>query len=457
MSNSITHPTRSRLVAGPTLSTTFALVLILCAILLPAPRLSLAARTETPEAGTGAGLASRPSVAGPDAPARDENVTPHLLAAAYYNVGGNLSATLTLNNKGPQPFEAQPTFFSLSGERLDVPAVTVGANSFKVVDLREYALTGTPFEEGSLQVVYQGHPLEMGAQVKLVDAGRSLMFEEQLVEPAAMFFSTRLEGVWWLPSRGCDVRLVLSNTTDAPLPVTARAADTAPKQRELLTLTLAPHETRVLNLPQDLTGKNGGTLAGAFGVSLEHSGARGALLGRALIQEPEAGYSLSGEFIDPGNAKSSRLDGAGLRLGSAGGETLTPVAVARNVSPVETTLVGRVPYTLADGSAGVVVLPSTRLAPGEVKIVDVGAAIRRGGPVRGVASAGLEFEYGGEPGGIVMSALSASRNHNQVFRVPLINSAAMPSSTGGYPWFIEGNSSTRVYIKNTTGAPHDYI
>jgi hypothetical protein len=49
---------------------------------------------------------------------------PHLLAALYYKVGNNMTATLMLNNKGSEPVEVKPTLFSLTGERLEVAPVT---------------------------------------------------------------------------------------------------------------------------------------------------------------------------------------------------------------------------------------------------------------------------------------------------------------------------------------------
>ncbi len=204
-----------------------------------------------------------------------EPATPHVLAAAYYRTGDDLRTTLMLNNKSPYPAKAQPTLFSLSGERLDLAPVTVAANSFSEIDLREQIGANEAFRQGSLQVLYHGQDLMMGSQVKMIDAARSLVFDEQLVEPAAMFASTRLEGVWWLPSPHSEMRLALSNTTDAPLTVTARVGGIEPPQREPLTLTLSPHETRLFELPQDMDGHHDGTLSRIGGVSLEHTGKPG--------------------------------------------------------------------------------------------------------------------------------------------------------------------------------------
>ena len=62
---------------------------------------------------------------------------PHLLAASYYNVGNNLTATLMLNNKGPEPVEVKPTLFSLTGERLEAAPVIVEGESFRNINLRD--------------------------------------------------------------------------------------------------------------------------------------------------------------------------------------------------------------------------------------------------------------------------------------------------------------------------------
>ncbi|MGH9960803.1 MAG: hypothetical protein ACREBC_27405, partial [Pyrinomonadaceae bacterium] len=54
-----------------------------------------------------------------------------------------------------------------------------------------------------------------------------------------------------------------------------------------------------------------------------------------------------------------------------------------------------------------------------------------------------------------MSALSLSSSWTQVFRVPL-KDANLSTSTGIYPWSLDGNSSPVVYIKNVTNSPQEY-
>jgi hypothetical protein len=219
---------------------------------------------------------------------------------------------------------------------------------------------------------------------------------------------------------------------------------------------LSPHETRLLHVQQDIFGNDHGAMSRLGGISVEHNGPAGAVLARGFAQESGKGYSLALQFADPQGAKSSAYQGAGLRLGVAGCEELTPVAVAYNAGTEEATVMGRMPYTMSDGGTAELSLPEVRLSPGESREIDVAAAITNASVPADVSAAGLEFEYSTGPGSVQMTALSVGTSGNQLFRVPLWDVPAQRSGTGGYPWRIAGNSSTFVYLKNTTDQPQDY-
>jgi len=378
---------------------------------------------------------------------------PHVLAASYYSLNNDLSATLVLSNQGPHSMNIAVTLFNLIGDRLVVPPITLEGNTVRGFDLSEWTGSSSTFREGSLQVSYNGHDMELGGLVKLVDANRSLIFDEELNEPM-MFASSRLEGIWWLPSHKTQMLLAVSNTTDAPLSVNINVDGVSPKQKESKVLTLGSHETRVMRV-QDFAENGRGTLSKIGGISINHSGSPGALLARALIAEPETGYSSVVEFSDPQTAKSSRLDGAGLRIGKIAGEQLTQAAVARNVGDSSSVITGRIAYAMSDGSTNEVSLPQVHLAAGEVREVNLAEAIKASG-LRSVAAAGLQFEYSSQPGSVIMSARSVSESGNQVFRVPLVDAKAQENSTGKYPWMIQDSASTFVYLKNTTDHPQKY-
>lgn len=360
-----------------------------------------------------------------------------------------------LNNKGPQPIEVRPTLFSLSGERLEASPVVVKGESFRNFDLREFgALPGTPFEEGNLQLFHTGPDLVIGAQLYLVDETNSLSFDEKLVEFKTVP-STQLESVWWLPSRHSDVSLVLSNTSEQTVSanVVINAGTSHP---QAVDLNLAPHETRVIKVDREKGDPAVGFKDGVGTASIHHTEANGALIARALVEDQHSGYSFSAQFYYPQGGKSSAYQGVGLRLSTATGEQLTPVVVARNVGNEPTELTGRLPYTMTDGTVGVAQLPQAHLNPGEAARLDVEGAIRREIRPKKIAAASIEFDYTTTPGSVVMAAESVSRDGNQVFRVPMWDVPAQRNGTGGYPWFIEGSSSTYVYIKNVTEKEQKY-
>jgi hypothetical protein len=380
---------------------------------------------------------------------------PHFLAASFYKVTNNLTATLMLNNKGPQPIEVRPTLFSLSGEKLEAPPVVVEGESFRNFDLKEFgALPGTPFEEGSLQLFHRGPDLVIGAQLYLVDETNSLSFDEKLVE-FKTGPSTQLESVWWLPTKQANVSLILSNTSEQTISANT-VINAGTPHPQALDVTLAPHETRVIRVNRQKEGAAERFRDDVGSASIHHTEANGALIARALVEDQNSGYSFSAQFYYPQGGKSSAYQGAGLRLSTATGQELTPIVVARNVGDEPTELTGRLPYKMTDGTVGVVQLPKARLNPGEATSLDVERAIRREIRSKKISAASIEFDYTTAPGSVVMTAESVSSDGNQVFRVPMWDVPAQRNGTGGYPWFIEGSSSTYVYIKNVTDKEQKY-
>ncbi|HEX7331819.1 MAG TPA: hypothetical protein VF290_09975 [Pyrinomonadaceae bacterium] len=386
----------------------------------------------------------------------DGNNKPHPLAGSYYTINNNFSAKLLLNNKGPLPIEVQPTLFSLNGDRFDAQPVIVDANSHRFEDFADWAaIAGEQFREGSIHLFHRGKDLVLGAQIYLTDETHSLSFDEKLTELRKPG-SSRLAGVWWLPSPKGEVNLVLSNTTSTMLSVSTTIRGESPKRESGTTVDVGPHETKVLNIERDLFRREQGAMSSFGAISIEHNGASGTLLARAMALYVPRGFSLPIQFTDPATAKSNNLQGAGLRLASIARESLSPTVVVHNAGGTETTLNGRVPYAATGGSEGDVILPQVKLSPGETKVIDIALYVKAHGVSSEVTAAGLEFQYTGELGSVITSAFSVSRSGNQVFRVPLWDIAAQRSGTGGYPWYIEGDSSTVIYIKNVTDETQNY-
>ncbi len=369
---------------------------------------------------------------------------------SYYSLQENQSAKLLLNNKGSLPLVAHARLFSMSGQRFDVAPVTVAPESFQMINLADWAQAAGPeFNEGSIQVFHLGRDLVLGSQIYLVDEAHSLSFDEKLVEKGG-FKSAKLEGLWWLPAPGGEVRLALANTSDSALTAIVTAEGKTPNRNGTETVFLDPHETRVIDIQSDVFDRADGAMSRLGSISIQHSGTPGALLARGMAQDSAKGYSLAIQFGDPTTGKSAKLQGVGFRVGQAGSESLTPIVIARNVGNATTTGTGRFRYTRSNGSEATITLPQVVLSPGELDDIDVARVVREHGNQSLQATGSLEFEYSTAAGSVTMTALSVGGT--QVFRVPMWDVYAQKSATGGYPWHLDGASSTIVYIKNAE--PH---
>src|SRR5215471_6716613 len=112
----------------------------------------------------------------------------------------------------------------------------------------------------------------------MMDEAARLIFDEQLVEPAMMFRSSRLEGVCALPVKQCQAEVCFSNTTDAPLTVAVTVKGAPSLQSLPSPITLQAHETR----KELLAARAGGELPEVVGVSVVYQGQPGALLARGM-------------------------------------------------------------------------------------------------------------------------------------------------------------------------------
>ena len=176
-----------------------------------------------------------------------------VLIGSYYDLTGGFETTLMFNNKGPEPLPVTLAFYSLSGQRLDINSISIPAASFIEIDVRDLLEQYQPgFEEGSLHVTHTGMRQQLGVQFKILKQG--LLFEEQFINPASRFPTSKLESVWWKPSIQAETKFIISNTTDSPVTASIKIDGTVPTQSQPASIQLAANETKVLDLLDDIVG-----------------------------------------------------------------------------------------------------------------------------------------------------------------------------------------------------------
>lgn len=383
----------------------------------------------------------------------DETQTPHTLVGGFYTTRNGFESKLMMNNKGPQPIEVLPTLYGENGAIMQLPTVTVERNSFITVNLRDWAnFAGEEFRQGNIRLFHRGKDLVLGCNILVTDESRSLIFENKLSE-LGRFDSRRLEGIWWIPSNNTDSTIVLTNTSDEFLTVTATLMKNPHNSGSAQTFTLLPHQIKILDVREDFPQGNVFARAKVLGLSLTHDGAEESLLAWAMIKDESKGYSNIATFTNPTKNKSNQYHGAGLQLGSIGNNELEPVVVLRNTTDAKVDVNIKVPYTKQNGTKETIIVNTIKLNAQEVHQVNMQKAAN----LKNVQTAGIEIEYTGNPGSVIASAQSVSKSGTQVFRTLLWDARALKSASSMYPFSIEGTSSTKAYIKNAGFKDETYV
>jgi hypothetical protein len=381
--------------------------------------------------------------------------TPHNLVGTYYNLR-DYSGKFLLNNKGIETITVYPTLYNMSGQSITIPPETVGASSHRLINLNNWAsLGGESFKEGSIKIFHTGKDLVLGTQIYLENDNESSSFDEKLAE-LTKFDTRKQEAVWWMPNRQTDVKIALSNTSETVLSINATLSRKPNKVGVTENFTLQPHQTRLLDLRNDFTDGSQFDNHGVIGLSLEHAGAKDALLARIMLKNDALGYSNVVQFSNPNTAKSNEYQGVGFHIDKLGGTQLEPIIIAKNVGTTDSNVQIKIPYTRSNGTTNTIILPIEKLKAGEMSQINANQ-ITNIALQENIKVAGIEVNYDTPNGSVIVATHSVSPNRTQVYRVPMWDPLQQKSPTGGYPWRIEETSTTKAYIKNITDQEEDYV
>lgn len=333
----------------------------------------------------------------------DEMLPLHILVGAFYTTRGGMESKLLMNNKAPTPIEVLPILYGDNGAILQIPTFSVDRNSFTSINLRDWAdLGGDGFLKGNLKLFHRGKDLVLGTQIQITDESKSLAFENKLNE-LGKFDSRRFEGVWWIPNNNTESNVVLTNTSDEFLTVTAVLTRKPHNVGSPKTVKLLPHQTKVLDVREDFPDGDIFAKSKVLGLSLSHdSNIADALVAWTMVKDESKGFSNGANFTNPIKVKSNQYHGAGLQIGSIGSDELEPIVVLRNTSDVKIDVDVKVKYTRQNGNRGTVSINTIKLNPQEVHQVNMQSVAN----LNNVRTAGIEIEYSGSPGSIIASAQS---------------------------------------------------
>jgi hypothetical protein len=366
--------------------------------------------------------------------------------APYYTVQEGWRAVLGLNNTTRAPFDVMPTVCSLEGVAAVLPPIRLEAHEHKMVDIAELvAGLGEQFHTGSLRADFVSVGNGLGAHVSLLNERESLLINIML-RSHAMHRSSKLEAIWWAPTRHTQVRASLSNTTDEVVTARVAVSDAAGREFHNRPVRLRPHQTHVVPL-RTLIGKDAGAVGG---ISIQHDGPPGAVMAHGFAFERNSGFSANIHFEDPGKLADAKLEGAGVILGAdpeAPALEFSGHLLLRNVGPeplLAEPVLQRGPSIMPLGTA--------HLAPGETREIRVPAHVLPAaiaGEPEDTMGTGIQISHTGAPGSLLANWFSVDQSRDLVVETPFQGPPPNSHGGGNNPVTLEGDAASILFVKNT--------
>jgi len=368
---------------------------------------------------------------------------------------------VVLNNPGNAQFIVNPVLYNLNGKPLAVRPVQVGPRQQLRFDISDWiAESGSDdtFKQGNLILSYDApDSVMLGAQVTITNAKLRLSFDARDEMPMS-FKSSRLEGIWWQPDQASRYDLVLSNMEDSVVSVSiSPSGEPSTLDNAGLSIKLAPHETRVLDLTDKTMPSAKRVKANkAAGLSISHSAAPGAVLAYGMLSKNRKGFSSQFTFEDPATRSSQTLAATHMLIGKPdlpgfpAGTSFTSKAIIRNAGDEPINVIPKVSF-ISHHNPTTVSLETRELRAQQVEVLDVGAELKRAGFRGPFAGAGMTLDSTGKPGSLIAHVMSFDGAGNQVFNVPVKDiGVSMNRLSGSHPWTLEGDTRSLIHVRNTT-------
>lgn len=371
------------------------------------------------------------------------------LQLAYYNQDNDWDSTVVLNNNAKEDLYVLVTLYGKNGQLLNVPLFSLKANSIRRFKITDWTLGANDFREGNINVAFNGKPMQITGQVSVVNHRDRLEFESK-PSMAMDYSSQRLNGIVTLPNRQAKAYVALTNTSGNPIEVSLNSDSEHVHSDKV---KLSAHETKV----EEIKLKNGNNSPLSVLLTLQHNGAVGALITTAYATNKQTGYTANLYFYDDAKTVSNKLVGVHFRFGDANptegfpaGTVFKAPLVLANLGNASSTATVTVDYT-QNGEVKTQSIGSFTLPSRGVKDIELQSALANVGVTGPVEDASVEIKYTGTAGTLVGQLTSMSTNGDYTFDVPMKDPLmSMNSTSGSYPFRLDGGYNTVLHLKNLT-------
>ncbi len=343
-------------------------------------------------------------------------------------------AEILLNNNGIDPLVVRPMWFVRGSEPVRGREVMMPPLTMDVKQIGALLPDGVPASRvDGLLIEYDGKMMELGGQVVLRHASKQTADTLDVHFSMGMDFHSARREATWTSTPGESAILVLANTAGEPTKVTIASSSGSS------TVVVDPYQAQLVRLEVPVPGK-GDTGKQAMWAVIDSTGVPADLRVTGFVSTDRGAPRLI-RFYDPSAVKQPHLYATRMRVTNASGDL-----ALKNTSALPIT--ARAAFL--DGESGQILyeLPPVSLGPKVARTIDLGAAMAVLAGSTGAEPVSVRVESTGPVGALIGSLYVHDTKIGTPFDVPLRDSGAARSSTGSYPWRIDGDYETRASITN---------
>jgi len=356
-------------------------------------------------------------------------------------------AELVLNSNSAHNMDVTPTFYKSDGTAVAGQTLTLNPSEvrhFAMSDLFPPNLRGQN-KLGGLSLSYFGGMMEVVAQITLFGQGRAGSVD--IPFSATMdYHSLVQEAVWWMPNHGVAT-IILGNGGETPISAHFQYAS-----GDSQTVQLDPHATVVLDHRSN-GQHNSPSPSDGFADSLrfEAVGPVGSLRVTGFVRTDDKSFTSGIHFYDPQTVRQPHLFATDLRVQNA-----TPHLTLKNTSDIIVTARPRF-LPPAGGSNSPLELAPVTLAPRQAIEVDLNPLTAAAATRSDMHIVSVQVLNDGPAGSLIGGLCSANGSANKTYDVPLRDSGPVRNSTGSYPWRIDGDYTSTIFITNVGSEPAKFV
>jgi hypothetical protein len=332
---------------------------------------------------------------------------------------------IVLNCRSPQAMEVTPTFYTAEGSPI------VGATfQMQPSEIRFVSVESLIPEEhrnrhlwGGMSLSYTGGLLQMWAQITLHGLN-GIGSSDVTFSVLNGRGSDVQEAVWWMPNGNSAAILALGNSSNTPIRTRLQYSD-----GEAQELEIAPFATRYIRRQR------------GNAVKLTTVGPAGSLKAAGFITNSNQRFTSGIRFYDTQNAVQSHLFATNFKVKNQSSHLLLKNTTATSVT-------ARPRFRPMSGTGNAFELPPVILAAGELVELDLRPLVAAAQSRNDLDSVSVMIENSGSPGSLIGALYSTDRTTNVTQDIPLRDSGVVRNSTGAYPWRLDDDYTSVIFITN---------